>query len=258
VSLGFLAPPDVRRACLSEDGQTVARNVLFGFNGYRWKSSHISRVSFMSTERDPSPRKTVKHYDNGEPHFLTFSCYRRMPLLSKDRTRLWFAEALNDARTVHGFHLWAWVIMPEHVHILLWPPIEMISPDPASWRGRIRGILSSIKRPVGEKAIAYLCEHSPDFLQRLRVMKSGRTQHRFWQAGSGYDENVSEPDALHAMVNYVHNNPVKRGLVSRVEDWPWSSARDLMDLPDSPIRLDRTIPATLNAPWTDRRADRGS
>jgi putative transposase len=212
----------------------------------------------MSTDREPSPRKTVKHYDNGEPHFLTFSCYQRMPLLSKDRSRLWFLEALERARSNHGFHLWAWVIMPEHVHVLLWPPISMISPDPDSWRGRIRGILSSIKRPVGEKAIAYLREHSPDFLQRLTVVNSGRTYHRFWQAGSAYDENLSEPEALHAMADYVHNNPVKRGLVNRAEDWPWSSARAWMNRSDLPIRIDRTIPEVLDVPWTNRRADRGN
>jgi len=210
----------------------------------------------MSNDGNPSPRKTVKHYDNGEPHFLTFSCYQRLPLLSKDRSRLWFLEALEQARSNHGFHLWAWVIMPEHVHILLWPPFSMVSPDPRSGRGRIRGILSSIKRPVGEKAIAYLRQHSPDFLERLTVTTSNRTYHRFWQPGSGYDENVSAPDALHAMANYVHYNPVKRGLVSRQEEWPWSSARNWIDRTDSPIRIDRTIPAVLDVPWTHRRADR--
>ena len=211
----------------------------------------------MSTEQGPLPRKKVKHYDNGEPHFLTFSCYQRMPLLSKDRTREWFVDALNQARTEHGFHLWAWVIMPEHVHILLWPPMQLISPNPRSLQGRIGGILTSIKRPVAKKAITYLRKNAPDFLRRLTVRNSGRIYERFWQAGSGYDENVSELDALHAMVNYVHHNPVKRGLVTRAEDWPWSSARDWMRLPESRLAVDRTIPETFDIPWTNRRADRG-
>ena len=46
----------------------------------------------MSLDPGLPPRRKVKHYDNGEPHFLTFSCYRRLPLLSKDRTRQWFVE----------------------------------------------------------------------------------------------------------------------------------------------------------------------
>lgn len=86
----------------------------------------------MSNESHLPPRKKVKHYDNGEPHFLKFSCYRRLPLLSKDQSCQWFVDALEDARESHGFHLWAWVIMPEHVHLLLWPPFDRISPDPRS------------------------------------------------------------------------------------------------------------------------------
>ncbi len=211
----------------------------------------------MPNYGNTSPRKTVKHYDNGEPHFLTFSCYQRLPLLSKDRSRLWFLDALERARSDHGFQLWAWVVMPEHVHLLLWPPFSLISPDPHSGRGRIRGILSSIKRPVGEKAIAYLREHSPNFLQRLTVTTSNRTYHRFWQAGSAYDENISDPAILHAMADYIHYNPVKRGLVNRAEEWPWSSARTWKDGNDSPIRIDRTIPEKLDVPWMNRRADRG-
>jgi REP-associated tyrosine transposase len=212
----------------------------------------------MSMDPDQPPRKKVKHYDNGEPHFLTFSCYRCLPLLSKDRTRQWFVEALEEARAVHGFQLWAWVIMPEHVHVLLWPPFHLISSDPRSTRGRISGILSSIKRPVGEKAVSYLSEHSPDFLKRLTVTNATRTYHRFWQAGSGHDENVSEPSALHALVEYIHLNPVRRGLVTRPEDWPWSSTRDWLRLPNAILNVDRTLPATLDIPWTSHRPERGA
>ena len=73
---------------------------------------------------DPAHRKKVKHYNiPGDAHFLTFSCYRRYQLLSKDRSRLWFIDALKNARTKHGFRLWAWwVIVPEHIHLLIWTP----------------------------------------------------------------------------------------------------------------------------------------
>ena len=60
----------------------------------------------------------------GHAHLLTFSCFRRMPLLSKDRTRRWFLEALGAARSALEFDLWAWVIMPEHVHLLIYPRRE--------------------------------------------------------------------------------------------------------------------------------------
>ena len=211
----------------------------------------------MSAEPSQPPRKKVKHYDNGEPHFLTFSCYRRMQLLSKDRTRQWFVDALSEARNLHGFQLWAWVIMPEHVHVLLWPPFASISIDPQSTRGRIRGSLSSIKKPVAERAIEYLRKSAPSFLRLIKVCNANRTYHRFWQSGSGFDENVSDPQGLHALVDYIHLNPVRRGLVKRPEDWHWSSARDWAGLDGPALKIDRTIPETLNIPWVIRGTERG-
>jgi len=214
--------------------------------------AQISQVPVMSSRPNERPRKTVKHYDNGEPHFLTFSCYRRLPILSKDRSREWFVDALGEARALHGFHLWAWVIMPEHVHLLIWQPFSRISTDSKSTQGRIRGILSSIKRPVGERAIEYLREFVPDYLRSLTVINANRTYHRFWQSGSGYDEIVSDPSALHAVVEYVHHNPVRRGLVNRPEEWPWSSAREWSGLGDSAMKIDRTLPDKLEIPWSSR------
>lgn len=175
-----------------------------------------------------------------------------MKLLSKDRSRQWFVDALDEARMTHEFQLWAWVLMPEHVHLLLWPPAALISPDPLCMRGRISGILSSIKRPVGEKAIAFLRDNAPNYLRMLTVSNANRTYYRFWQSGSGYDENVSEPQALHALAEYIHLNPVRRGLVKRPEDWPWSSASDWLGLPGAPLKVDRTLPETLEIPWTVR------
>jgi putative transposase len=216
----------------------------------------------MSDDSTLPPRKRVKHFDNGEPHFLTFSCYRRLQLLSKDRTRRWLIDAIAEARTIHGFHLWAWVIMPEHVHLLLWPPFDMIGVEEVgspgeSRKGLIQGILSSIKTPVGMKGIAYLKKHAPEYLQNLSFENENRSYHRFWQAGSGYDENVCETLTLHRIIEYIHMNPVRRGLVERPEQWEWSSARDWMGFAGSPIQVDRTIPPLLEVPWKDRRAARG-
>src|SRR6476619_6870184 len=120
-------------------------------------------------------RKRVKHFDlPGHAHFLTFSCFRRITLLSKDLTRNWFVEALETARVKHQFDLWAWVIMPEHVHLLLRPRLPEY---------RVSGILASFKKSVGDRAIRYLKRHSPEFLGRLTVVNRNRTYHHFWQVG---------------------------------------------------------------------------
>ena len=179
-------------------------------------------------------RKQVRHFDEaGHAHFLTFSCYHRMPLLSKDRSRRWLVAALQAARLKHRFDLWAWVIMPEHVHLLLWPRHPHY---------RISTILADMKRPEGQEAVAWLEVNQPDFLERLTVRNRNRTYRHFWQVGPGQDRNVYDPATAHQIVDYIHTNPVQRGLAGRPEDWPWSSAAEWAGTEDVILKVDRTVP----------------
>jgi putative transposase len=163
-------------------------------------------------------RKLVRSYNlPGEAHELTFSCFHRLPLLNKERTRKWFLEALDHARRHCNFSLWAYVIMPEHVHVLIWPR------EPTH---EVRLIRTALKVSVQRKALAFLRRNAPQFLDRLRdEQPNGEVHHRFWQRGGGYDRNVRDPDTIHRMIEYIHNNPVRRGLASQPLDWAWSSAR---------------------------------
>src|SRR4029077_7203203 len=98
-------------------------------------------------------RKRCKSYNiPGDAHELTFSCFRRLPLLSKDRTRHWFVEALNTARHRRHFSLWAYVIMPEHVHVLVWPREAVYE---------VRLLHAALKTPVQRKALAFLRSQAP-------------------------------------------------------------------------------------------------
>jgi putative transposase len=188
-------------------------------------------------EPDPATdlrRKKVRHFDEpGHAHFLAFSCYRRLPLLSKDRSRTWLIEAISAARRKHGFDLWAWVAMHEHVHLLIWPK----HPD-----YRMETILADIKRPVGQAAIAWLEANHPEFLEKLTVRNRNRTYRRFWQAGPGQDRSILDPNAAYDIVQYIHNNPVQRGLVGLPEQWVWSSAADWAGKENVLLRVDRTLP----------------
>ena len=62
--------------------------------------------------------------------------------------------------------------------------------------------------------------------KQLVVRKhAGKRAFRFWQEGAGYHRNLSEPKSIAAAIDYIHLNPVRRGLVSRARDWKWSSCR---------------------------------
>ncbi len=180
-------------------------------------------------------RKTCRRINEpGHAHELTFSCYRRLPLLSRDRSRKWLIEAIETARQTMRFDLWAYVIMPEHAHILVRPR------DPSYDMSRL---LWQIKRPVGRRAIQYLEEHDPRWLNRLlTVHADGKIERRFWQSGGGYDRNVVEASTLYSMIDYIHLNPVRRGQVDRPEDSEWSSARWYAGIRPVPIEIDPNLP----------------
>jgi putative transposase len=177
----------------------------------------------MATDSQKPPpavttvRKTRRSYNTyGHAREITFSCFRRMPLLSRERTRLWLLEAIDNARARLSFELWAYVVMPEHVHLLLVPLADT---------AEIAPILKAIKQPVARKATNYLRANNPTWLEHLKVQRTdGRPSYRFWQQGGGYDRNIFTDKAAWAAVDYIHDNPVRRGLVQCALDWPWSSA----------------------------------
>ena len=174
-------------------------------------------------------RKTCKRYDiPGDAHELTFSCYKNQSFLLEKRTCIWLAEAIETARVKHDFHLWAWVFMPGHVHLLIYPTKERYS---------ISVILQSIKQPVGRKEIARAKKTDTE---RLHLMTTGLASppFRFWQEGGGHDRNLNSAKAVRATVDYVHLNPVRVGLVKNPEDWQWSSARQWMGAESDILRVD--------------------
>jgi len=162
-------------------------------------------------------RKTRKSFNvPGHAHELTFSCYKRSPLLDDDYARQVFLENLDRAREKREFDVWAYVLMPEHAHILIWPRnIDYSVPN----------ILKAIKQPVSQRLIAEWRKTDLAKLEEIRSgTKNGKPLHTFWQAGGGYDQNIYKPDTTRKVIEYIHMNPVKRGLVESSTDWRWSSA----------------------------------
>jgi putative transposase len=123
-------------------------------------------------------RKTCKRYNSaGHAHVLTFSCFRRQGFLSKDGSRQWLADAMERARTMHSLHIWAYVLMPEHAHLLFWP-------TQAGYN--ISAILYSIKQSVVQKALLFVQRKAPAFLGRMEDRQpNGQVHYRFWQRGGG-------------------------------------------------------------------------
>ena len=65
----------------------------------------------------------LKHYQHeGHLHFITFSCYRRLPYLDDDHARICFEGILELCRQRRRFAVHGYVLMPEHVHLLVSEP----------------------------------------------------------------------------------------------------------------------------------------
>jgi len=151
----------------------------------------------------------------GDAHELTFSCFHGYPFLRAERTCQWLADAVNEARRDLDFQLWAYVFMPEHVHLLVYPNQPVYD---------VGDILKAIKEQPARKAIGYMRQHAPHWLPRITVKHGKGIVRRFWQPGGGFDNNANEPKVILRMIEYIHGNPVPRRLVIRPEDWKWSSA----------------------------------
>lgn len=173
----------------------------------------------------------------GHAHALTFSCFRRQPFLNRDRSRQWLLKAIGVARARHRYHVWAYVLMPEHAHVLVWPTEHDYD---------VSAFLASVKTSVSRTALAYVRKNAPEFLPRmLDQQPNGDCRYRFWQRGGGYDRNVIEPKTAWSEIDYYHANPVRRGLCVRPTEWPWSSAATYAVLTNGPRRLDReSLPRT--------------
>ena len=166
-------------------------------------------------------RKQVKHYhEPGDFHELTFSCYHRMKLLTNDSWRGHLARSIDTATADEEFLLIAFVFMPEHVHLLVYPT------RPDADAESISRFLGKLKRPCSASVEAELIASGRRLLDRLTVReRPGRSVFRFWQEGPGYDRNLNTAKAILAAIEYIHLNPVRRGLVSEARAWRWSSAR---------------------------------
>jgi putative transposase len=137
----------------------------------------------------------LKRFQRAESlHFITFSCFHRFPLLEAAGARETVEAVLEQTRTRHQARIYAYVLMPEHVHLLINEPSSIL----------LSQFLKAVKQMTSRK---------------LRGARE-----KFWQCRY-YDSNVRGERARSEVIRYIHRNPVKRGLVAKPEDWLWSSFR---------------------------------
>jgi putative transposase len=159
------------------------------------------------------PERLKRIYGSHHLHFIAFSCYQRRPLLASAESRNFVVQALQTVRREYGFKLVGYVVMREHVHLLISEPV----------RGTPSTVLKMLKQRTSH---------------RLRSeFSDGERPTQFWQHRF-YDFNVWSRKKKVEKLAYMHQNPLKRGLMDDPKDWPWNSYAFYQGRGDVLIQMD--------------------
>lgn len=139
--------------------------------------------------------KLLRFYEPGNQYFLTIVTHKREPILLNSFPVLW--KCLNKMLDKHKIELIAWVILPDHFHVIINP------------LGRVESFVHDFKLSFG---VGYRIEND---------MSSGTIwQKRYW------DHIIRNQEDLNKHIDYIHFNPVKHGLVDSPLDWKESSIQE--------------------------------
>jgi putative transposase len=158
------------------------------------------------------PTGLKRYQQTNHHHFITFSCYKRQPFLHTSTSKDIVQQILEQTRQRQGLQIAAYVLMPEHIHLL--------TNEPST------GTLATFLQIFKQSTSRQLKHHD---------------QKQLWQRRY-YDFNVSSVDKYIEKLQYIHRNPVQRGLVSRPEDYRWSSFDHYATGESGPIEIPVGIP----------------
>jgi putative transposase len=162
-------------------------------------------------------------------HFITCSCHGRLPFLGTAHTRDRFLAILEQTRQRYRFVVVGYVVMPEHIHLLITEP-EVGTPST---------VMQVLKQRTARALLPKGKRRNPS---QRDLLGDASTRRAFWQARF-YDFNVWTTKKRVEKLRYMHRNPVKRGLVALPELWRWSSYRFYL--------LGEPGPINVNVGWTE-------
>jgi len=140
-------------------------------------------------------------------YFITASAFMKQNLLQSERMAHLFIELLYSYREQKKYLLHEWVVMPNHFHLLFTPIVTL------------------------ERAMQFI--KGGFSFQAKKRFGIGR---EIWQT-SFYDHRVRDAEEYERFRKYIHENPVRRGLVEKAEDWPFGSANSKFHKDEVPQRL---------------------
>ena len=170
-------------------------------------------------------RSRYRILEREHSHFITATTVAWLPIFTTAKRCDILVDAFDYCRQHKGLKLHAWVILDTHFHAIVAAP-------------ELARVLADLKRHTARRIIEQLeAEHCDWLLRQLRHERAPtktESRHQVWQEGSHPQAIMSDAIMLQKL-EYLHNNPVKRGLVASPEHWRYSSAHEW--LPGAMIAL---------------------
>jgi REP-associated tyrosine transposase len=162
------------------------------------------------------PRSSYRFIEKDQPHFVTSTVVEWLPLFTNpDIVEIVF-ESLRFMQRERGLVIYAYVILENHIHMI------------ASCSDLSKS-MKEFKSFTATQIIDYLEDRKSSgmlgMLRRAKLPHKTGSKHQVWQEGS-HPELISSLEIMRQKVEYIHNNPVKRGYVDEPAHWRYSSARN--------------------------------
>ena len=173
------------------------------------------------------PKGLRRRYGLCHLHFITCSCYRRLPLFDSVRAKNLFVKIPGEVRDRHGLALACYVVIPNHIHLLISEPAK----------GTPSTVMQVLKQRVSRRLRRKPRKKVSSQQLRLPFPHLHDLLPQFWQPRF-YDFNVWSQGKFVEKLHYMHMNPVKREIVTHTRDWPWSSFSFYAKKQSGRVRID--------------------
>jgi REP element-mobilizing transposase RayT len=161
-----------------------------------------------------SKYKIVKH--DTQPYFVTMNVHMKIPVFTKELYAQCIMQNLSFYRENNQLQIYAYIIMDTHIHLIV------------AHESNLSGVLQRFKSYTAKQCIALLQKDDREWI--LPLMKEHKASYKkdslyqFWQEGN-HPRQRHTVQMFNQKVEYIHHNPVRRGLVDDESGWKYSSAR---------------------------------
>jgi len=174
-------------------------------------------------------RSRYRVYEPSATYFVTSTTIAWLPVFTSAIRCNILIESFEYCRAHKGLKIYGWVILDNHFHAVL------SAPD-------LSQVLADFKRHTAQRILEQITKEPCDWLlnqfEYFRAKYKTESRHQFWQEGF-HPQEIDSDEVMLQKLDYMHNNPVVRGLVAGPEHWRYSSAHEFLAGTDPVLRCDQ-------------------